>query len=134
MLSPRSALSRAAAVTASVIWAVAGISKILTFAQGRVGSLLVAPEVMAIVGLAELTLAVGWWIPPLKRPFGLVGVALGVVFGMMIVLGLLHSESCGCFGSLRVSRARHLLVVGVLVISGSLGLIHHDDARRTVAT
>lgn len=134
MRVPWPTLSRLFAAVASSGWALAGILKILAFARGRVGVLAVPAEAMAAVGAMELVLAIGWWIPRLKRPLGLAGVVLAIAFGVLILLGLLDAESCGCFGSLRVSRARHLLVIGVLVASGSLAMIFDDYARRRVST
>ncbi len=108
---------------ASASWAAAAIAKIAFPAAARIGGLTVPPSFVVGFGCAKFLLAVAWWVPHLRRVAAISGLLAVVGFFLAMEAGWITPEFCACFGRLQISKARHVLALGLLAIFNSLGFI-----------
>lgn len=124
--APRTTIRITIRGLASAAWLLAGLAKIIFPSEARIGSAILSEEWVLGIGAYELLLAAAWWIPRLRRFGALTGLATVLIFATAMLAGWVSPETCGCFGELKVSEARHKFALGLLAILGSLGLLLED--------
>ena len=79
-------------------------------------------------------MASAWWFPRARRVAAMIGLGMVVVLALAMLVGVIDPETCGCFGRLRVSRARHIFALGLLAILSSLGVLLDPRADLQVSS
>lgn len=109
-------------IAASGVWVAVGFAKFLAPSSATIGGHALPAYVLTAVGAVEIMLGMGWWIARVRTMACVASLFLACLFAVLVATGVVVPESCGCFGRMQMSMARHLLVVGVLLIIGSLSL------------
>ena len=116
---------------ASLGWLAAGVAKIAMPAPAEVAGLPISSGAIAAFGVLEVGLAVAWWVPALQNSVTIVSLVAASAFAACMILGVLTPETCSCFGKLQVSRNRHLLVLGILIVTSAMISIYDERAKST---
>jgi hypothetical protein len=120
-------LPRALQCLASLGWASAGVAKTLFPAPAVVGGVAVAVPLVIMVGLLEIGIAAAWWLPSVRKHAAFVGMVAASVFAISIIGGVVTPETCACFGSLQVSKSRHLMALGLLIVISALHILSSNE-------
>jgi hypothetical protein len=118
----RIVLEHVVASAACLAWAVTGLAKVASPAKLVIWHHEVGESWSVGLGLVELILGVGWLFPAARRVAGVLTMCGATAFAAAFLFGLVDTERCACFGSLRVSRAWHLFIIGLLLAISCVGV------------
>ncbi len=116
---------------ASLIWALAGVSKIVTPAPALVAGFALGPGFVVAFGLLEILIASFMWVPALRRGAAFVSMLAASLFAAAMLAGVVAPETCACFGALKLAKARHLMVVSLMVVVSAAAVLidRHSDSQ-----